>query len=110
MCRMLPPGAGHPGSYGPALRVSVGRNTDAFDPEAVKRVPSSCVHSVMSGFVVFSLSPRVYVLDLGTGNELTFATPFAFLLQVNLWEMVQRTDLLEMVVVGILICFSLFSW
>jgi biopolymer transport protein TolQ len=41
---------------------------------------------------------------------LTFETPFAFLLQVNLLEMVQRTDALEMAVVGILICFSLFSW
>jgi biopolymer transport protein TolQ len=40
----------------------------------------------------------------------TFATPIAFLLQINLWEMVQRTDALEMAVVGILICFSVYSW
>jgi biopolymer transport protein TolQ len=50
------------------------------------------------------------MIDLGLGDELTFAAPFALLLQVNLWEMVQRTDALETVVVGILICFSLFSW
>ena len=41
---------------------------------------------------------------------MTFETPLALLLQVNLLEMVQRTDALEGAVVGILICFSLFSW
>lgn len=41
---------------------------------------------------------------------MNFAALLAFFLQVNLVEMVQRTDALEMVVVGILICFSLFSW
>jgi len=41
---------------------------------------------------------------------LTFVTPFAFLLQINLLEMVERTDALEMAVVGILVCFSVFSW
>jgi biopolymer transport protein TolQ len=52
------------------------------------------------------------MLDLGIGYVLlSFATPFGFLLlQVNLLEMVQRTDALEMVVVGILICFSVYSW
>jgi biopolymer transport protein TolQ len=51
------------------------------------------------------------MIDLGIGYELfTFATPLALFLQVNLWEMVQRTDALEMAVVGILICFSIFSW
>ena len=39
-----------------------------------------------------------------------FAAPFAFLLQINFWEMIQRTDALEMGVVGILICFSIYSW
>jgi biopolymer transport protein TolQ len=41
---------------------------------------------------------------------LTFEAPFAFLLQINLLEMMERTDALEAAVVGILICFSLFSW
>jgi biopolymer transport protein TolQ len=41
---------------------------------------------------------------------LTFAAPLAFFLQVNLLELIQRTDALEMAVVGILICFSLYSW
>ena len=39
-----------------------------------------------------------------------FEAPFAFLLQINLLEMMERTDALEAAVVGILICFSLFSW
>lgn len=50
------------------------------------------------------------MLDLGIGDGLTFAAPFAFLLQVNLLELFQRTDGLEISVVGILTCFSLFSW
>jgi biopolymer transport protein TolQ len=51
------------------------------------------------------------MIDLGIGNVLlTFATPFALLLQINVVEMVQRTDVLEMAVLGILICFSVFSW
>ena len=41
---------------------------------------------------------------------MTFAAPFAFLLQVNLWDMVERTDALERAVVIVLIGFSLFSW
>ena len=41
---------------------------------------------------------------------MTFQAPFAFLLQMNLLEMVQRTDALERVVVGVLICCSVYSW
>jgi len=41
---------------------------------------------------------------------LIFEVPFAFLLQINLLEMIERTDALEAAVVGILILFSLFSW
>jgi biopolymer transport protein TolQ len=41
---------------------------------------------------------------------LLFEAPFAFLLQINLLEMIERTDALEAGVVGILILFSLFSW
>ena len=39
-----------------------------------------------------------------------FEAPFAFLLQINLLEMMERTDALEAAVVGILVLFSLFSW
>jgi len=35
---------------------------------------------------------------------------FAFLLQVNIWEMVQHNGPLGMVVLGILVCFSVYSW
>jgi biopolymer transport protein TolQ len=41
---------------------------------------------------------------------LIFEGPFAFLLQVNLWEMVQRNGPLDMGVLGLLACFSIFSW
>jgi biopolymer transport protein TolQ len=51
------------------------------------------------------------MIDLGIGYVLfTFATPFALLLQINVAEMVERTDVLEMVDLGILVCFSLYSW
>ena len=39
-----------------------------------------------------------------------FEAPFAFLLQINLLEMLERTDALEAAVVGVLVLFSLFSW
>jgi len=35
--------------------------------------------------------------------------PAAFLLQMNLWEMLQR-DVLEIIVLGVLACFSVYSW
>jgi biopolymer transport protein TolQ len=35
---------------------------------------------------------------------------FAFLLQLNIWEMVQHNGPLGMVVLAILVCFSIFSW
>ncbi len=50
------------------------------------------------------------MVDLVLGNQLTLATPFAFLLQLNLVDMVEHTDALEMAVVGLLLCFSVFSW
>jgi biopolymer transport protein TolQ len=49
------------------------------------------------------------MVDLDLETQLTFVTPFAFL-QINLMEMVERTDALEMAVVGILLCFSVYSW
>ena len=41
---------------------------------------------------------------------MTFAAPVALLLQLNLLDMAQHMDALESVVVGLLLCFSLFSW
>jgi biopolymer transport protein TolQ len=40
---------------------------------------------------------------------LSFEAPFAFLLQVDLWEMVQRNPL-EVAVLALLAVFSVFSW
>jgi biopolymer transport protein TolQ len=47
---------------------------------------------------------------LKTGDELSFATPIAFLLQLDILELVQRNGPAEDVVLGILACFSVFSW
>src|SRR5580704_12454770 len=55
------------------------------------------------------MQPGVYVIDLRLGDELSFEAPAAFLLQVDIWELVSR-DVLEIVVVAILACFSVFSW
>jgi biopolymer transport protein TolQ len=41
---------------------------------------------------------------------LTSAAPIAFLLQLNFLDMAQHMDALESAVVGLLLCFSLFSW
>ena len=41
---------------------------------------------------------------------MTFEAPAAFLLQVNLWEMVQHNGVMGTVVEAILVCFSVFSW
>ena len=49
------------------------------------------------------------MLDLRLGDELSFEAPFAFLLQVDLWEMVQRNPL-EVAVLALLAVFSVFSW
>jgi biopolymer transport protein TolQ len=35
---------------------------------------------------------------------------FAFLLQLNIWDMVQHSGPLGMAVLGILVCFSIYSW
>ena len=40
---------------------------------------------------------------------MSFEAPAAFLLQMNIWEMLQR-DVLEIVVLGVLACFSVYSW
>ena len=40
---------------------------------------------------------------------MTSVAPAAFLLQMNLWEMLQR-DVLEIIVLGVLACFSVYSW
>lgn len=38
------------------------------------------------------------------------ASPTAFLLQLNLWDMVSHSGPLGQAVIGILLCFSVFSW
>lgn len=40
---------------------------------------------------------------------MSLEAPFAFLLQVNYLEMLQRTGPLQMAVLGVLVCFSIFS-
>ena len=50
------------------------------------------------------------MIDLGLGDVLTFEAPFfAFLLQVNYVEMFERTGPLQLAVLGVLVCFSIFS-
>jgi biopolymer transport protein TolQ len=47
---------------------------------------------------------------LKTGDELSFPAPPAFLLQdVNIWSMIQGSAL-TLAVMGVLICFSIYSW
>ncbi len=41
---------------------------------------------------------------------MNFQPPFAFLLQMNTWEMIKHSGPLAKVVMGILVCFSLYSW
>ena len=41
---------------------------------------------------------------------MTFATLTGLLFQTNLWEMVNHSGPLGMAVLGILVCFSIFSW
>jgi biopolymer transport protein TolQ len=50
------------------------------------------------------------MIDLGLGDVLILEPPiFAFLLQVNYVEMFQRTGPLQLAVLGVLVCFSIFS-
>jgi biopolymer transport protein TolQ len=49
------------------------------------------------------------MIDLELGDVLTFEAPFAFLLQVDYLEMFQRTGPLQLAVLGVLVCFSIFS-
>jgi biopolymer transport protein TolQ len=47
---------------------------------------------------------------LKPGEELSFPAPVAFLLQdVNIWSMIQGSPL-TLAVMGVLICFSIYSW
>ena len=50
------------------------------------------------------------MLDFRLGDELLFETPVAFLLQTDLWDMVQHSGPALMAVLGVLICFSVYSW
>jgi biopolymer transport protein TolQ len=50
------------------------------------------------------------MLDLKVGDELIFEAPAALLLQMNtIWDMLQK-DPLEIIVLGVLACFSVYSW
>src|ERR1700722_6854741 len=52
---------------------------------------------------------RLYA-RLKPGEELSFPAPVAFLLQdVNIWSMIQGSPL-TLAVMGVLICFSIYSW
>jgi biopolymer transport protein TolQ len=50
------------------------------------------------------------MLDLKLGDVLTFEAPAAFLLQTNYLEMLRNNGPLEWAILGVLICFSLYSW
>ncbi|MGD0773627.1 MAG: MotA/TolQ/ExbB proton channel family protein [Candidatus Solibacter sp.] len=50
------------------------------------------------------------MIDLNLGDDLLFETPVAFLLQTDLWEMVQHSGPALMAVLGVLVCFSVYSW
>jgi biopolymer transport protein TolQ len=49
------------------------------------------------------------MIDSSLGDALTFLAPAA-LFQINIWEMIRHNGPLGIVVLGVLICFSLFSW
>jgi biopolymer transport protein TolQ len=50
------------------------------------------------------------MIDLNLGHALFSNIPVAFLLQTDLWEMVQHNGPAGMAVLVILICFSVYSW
>ena len=50
------------------------------------------------------------MLDLSLGDDLGFEAPAAFLIQLDLWGMLQQNGLAETAVLVILILFSIFSW
>jgi biopolymer transport protein TolQ len=66
--------------------------------------------TVVSNPTDFLKRGRVSMLDLKLGDDLLFETPVAFLLQTDLWEMVQHNGPAGMAVLAILICFSVYSW
>ena len=41
---------------------------------------------------------------------MSFETPIAFLLQINIWEMVQDSGPVGLLILAVLVCFSVFSW
>jgi len=50
------------------------------------------------------------MLDSSLGDELTFETPVAFLLQTNYVEMLKHNGPIEWAILGVLVVFSLCSW
>jgi biopolymer transport protein TolQ len=49
------------------------------------------------------------MIDLILGDLLFFDAPVAFLLQVDIWQMIQGSAL-TLVILAVLFCFSLYSW
>src|SRR5207237_9319849 len=58
----------------------------------------------------FSFRPASYLLDLRLGDTLTFEAPVAFLLQIDPWKMILDAGPTGWAVIGVLFCFSVFSW
>ena len=50
------------------------------------------------------------MLDFEVGDELIFEAPFAYLLQSDYLEMLRHTGPVEWAILGVLLCFSLYSW
>jgi biopolymer transport protein TolQ len=50
------------------------------------------------------------MLEFEKGDLLTVSAPLAFLLQVNVWELVGQTGPLGLLVLVVLVAFSIFSW
>src|SRR5258708_29238681 len=50
------------------------------------------------------------MIDLNLGDELNFAAPVAFLLQSDYLEMLRNNGPMESAILGVLLCFSIYSW
>jgi biopolymer transport protein TolQ len=50
------------------------------------------------------------MLDLDFGDELPFEAPLTLLLQIDYWEMLSHSGPVELAILGVLFCFSLYSW
>jgi biopolymer transport protein TolQ len=64
----------------------------------------------VNGLTVFLMRASVTMLDLEFGDELTFEAPLALLLQIDYWEMLSHSGPVELAILGVLFCFSVYSW